>query len=109
MNFSFSDIDIERLFEKPLWQMTGREFCALSQYANSQGGQKTSSPAVVRIAGVKALAEYMDCSESAVYDLKRRGVLNDAVIPTVGRKIVFDGDKARALAAKYKEGNFYNE
>lgn len=108
MNFSFSDIDIERLFEKPLWQMTGREFCALSHYAASQGGQKASSP-VVRIAGIQALAEYLDCSESTIYDLRRRGVLNDAVIPSVGRKVVFDGEKARALAAGYKEGNFSNE
>ena len=109
MKFSLEDIDIERLFEKPLWQMTGREFCALSQYANGQGGQKTSSPAVVRIAGIQALAEYLDCSESTVYDLRRRGVLDEAVIPSVGRKVVFDGEKARALAARYKEGNFYNE
>lgn len=103
------DINIEPLLEKPVWQMTGREFCALSHYANSQDVQKTYSPAVVRIAGIKDLAAYLDCSESTIYDLRRRGVLDDAVIPSVGRKVVFDGEKARALAAKYKQKNLCKE
>ena len=93
--------NIHSLFEKPLWQMTGQEFFELTQYANSQEGRTTTEK--VRIVGVHDLAEYLDCCDSTVYMLKRNGVLDDAVISQVGKKIVFDGEKARALADAYQE------
>lgn len=97
------NINIESLLGKPLWQLTAQEFCALSQYAYSQRGQVSITPDIVRVTGVRALAEYLDCCDSTVFMLRRNGVLDDAIISQVGKKIVFDGDKARQLAAAFQQ------
>jgi len=92
---------IQDLLNKPLWQMTGREFCSLAESVLLH----TPSPAPVRstIIGVRALAEFLGCCESTVYSLRRHRVLDDAIVSHIGRRIVFDGDRARDLANTYKE------
>lgn len=98
-----NNIDIKSLLEKPLWQLTAKEFCALSHYAYTEGGQVTSTHEVVRITGVRALATYLDCCDSTVFMLRRNGVLDEAIISQVGKKIVFNGEKARELAEAFQQ------
>ena len=66
-------------------------------------------PRQILLTGVKKLAEYLECCESTVYMLRRKGVLEDAVVSHVGKKIVFDGEKARALADEYQEQHRKNK
>ena len=50
----------------------------------------------------KELSDYIGCCQSTIYDLKKKGVLDEAIISRVGRKIVFDAEKARVLASNYQ-------
>ena len=98
---------IEGLLEKPVYMMTGEEYLELTHYAlrPTQAGQKAL--------GVHALAVELGCSESTIYALMRApreedgsnvggGVLREAIVSRIGRRIVFDVDKARKLADGYQ-------
>lgn len=95
------DINIEPLLEKPVWQMTGREFCALSRYANSWDNEENAHSEQVICEGVESLAQYLGCSPSKVYELKRNGILDASIIPSVGRRVRFNGNTAQALIKNY--------
>ena len=92
---------IEGLLQKPLWQMTGEEYCQLTHYALSLSPNTGSSPAPPgqKALGVHALAVELGCSDSTVYALMR---LRPAVVSRIGRRIVFDVDTARRLADDYQ-------
>jgi len=82
--------------------MTGAEFVTLYTYActiNSDG--TVEKPAITQINGVGPLADYCVCSVSQIYKLLREGVLDDAIISRIGKRIVFNGDKARELAQAF--------
>ena len=111
-----AEININGLLEKPLWQMTGEEYCQLTQYALSISTGKGSapSPAGQKALGVHALAIEFGCSDSTIYALMRTarrqdgsskggGILKDAIVSRIGRRIVFDVDKARELAKQYQQ------
>ena len=52
--------EILSLLEKPLWQMTGKEFCMLNQYVISiTTGLGSANQSPVHVTGVHALAEYL--------------------------------------------------
>ena len=96
---------IEGLLEKPVYMMTGEEYLELTHYALAKAGQKAL--------GVHALAVELGCSESTIYALMRApreedgsnvggGVLREAIVSRIGRRIVFDVDKARKLADGYQ-------
>ena len=83
---------IEGLLEKPVYMMTGEEYLELTHYA---------------------LANSPNASESTIYALMRApreedgsnvggGVLREAIVSRIGRRIVFDVDKARKLADYYQ-------
>ena len=106
---------IEGLLQKPLWQMTGEEYCQLTHYALSLSPNTGSSPAPPgqKALGVHALAVELGCSDSTVYALMRTpreedgsseggGILRPAVVSRIGRRIVFDVDTARRLADDYQ-------
>ncbi len=96
------NIDIMPLLDKPLWQLTGRELCALTQYAIILGvGEGASSNTNLLCEGVRALAKNLGCSESKVYELRKARVFDDAIVSHIGRTIVFNVDKARSLANQY--------
>lgn len=98
-----ANIDPATLLDKPIWQMSGREFCALTNYANAMN-EALSAPASRHLCrGVRALATHLACSESKIYALRRDGVLDDAVVSRIGKAIVFDGEKARMLAVNNKK------
>ena len=107
---------IEGLLQKPLWQMTGEEYCQLTHYALSLSPNAGSSqaPTGQKALGIHALAVELGCSDSTVYSLMRTprkedgsseggGILRDAIVSRIGRRIVFDVDKARELAKQYQQ------
>ena len=92
---------IDGLLQKPLWQMTGEEYCQLTHYALSLSPNTGSSPAPPgqKALGVHALAVELGCSDSTIYALMRTpreddgsseggGVLKDAIVSRIGRRIV---------------------
>ena len=111
-----TNIDIQGLLEKPVWQMTGEEYCQLTHYALSLAPNTGSSqaPAGQKALGVHALAVELGCSDSTIYALMRTpreedgsseggGILKPAIVSRIGRRIVFDVDKARELATQYQQ------
>lgn len=52
--------------------------------------------------GIQALAAYIGCCPSTIYELKKNDVLRPAIVSQVGKKIVFNAALARELAEKYK-------
>ena len=107
---------IEGLLQKPLWQMTGEEYCQLTHYAISLSPNAGTSqaPTGQKALGIHALAVELGCSDSTVYSLMRTprkedasseggGILKDAIISRIGRRIVFDVDKARELAKQSQQ------
>lgn len=102
MNTIKKSEDAKSLLDKPVWQLFTSELLALIKTLLSQVGISTE-PETVRISGVKALAEYLNCSESTIYALKKKGVLEEATLSHIGRSIVFDGPKARDLASSYQK------
>ena len=96
-----TEININGLLEKPLWQITGEEYCQLTQYALSlsNGTGTAPSPSGQKALGVHALAVEFGCSDSTIYALMRTpreedgsseggGVLKDAIVSRIGRRIV---------------------
>ena len=107
---------IEGLLAKPLWQMNREEYCQLTQYAMSLSPRAETSPAPMgqKALGVHALALELGCSDSTIYALMRAardedgssdggGILKPAIVSRIGRRIVFDVDKARELATQYQQ------
>ena len=89
------------LLGKPVWQMTGEEFMQLARMAiSSDSANGTDSTRYVY--GVNELSTQIGCCASTIFDLKRKGVLDDAIVSRVGRKIVFDVERARVLADAYQ-------
>ena len=91
------------LLNKPIWQMTGAELLTLLSATNK--GVGTSSKEVTRVTctGVHELAEHLKCCDSTIYMLKRNGILDDAIISRIGKKIVFDVNEAREAAAIFQD------
>lgn len=89
--------------DKPIWQISGKEFCALTHFANTLGKEVVvpNSHTNITCIGVRDLALHLGCSESKVYALRKEGVFDNAIVSHIGRSIVFDVDKARSLANQY--------
>ena len=84
---------IEGLLEKPVYMMTGEEYLELTHYAlaNSPNAANRPTQAGQKALGVHALAVEVG-----------GGVLREAIVSRIGRRIVFDVDKARKLADEYQ-------
>lgn len=89
----------------------GRSGHALSL---SNGTGTAPSPSGQKALGVHALAVELGCSDSTIYALMRTpreedgsseggGILKDAIVSRIGRRIVFDVDKARELAKQSQQ------
>lgn len=94
----------EYLLEKPLWQMTGEEFLQLNEL--TRGGsnpQQENNETKVYAHGINELASKLGCCQSTVYSLKKLGILDDAIVSQIGKRIVFDVHKARDLADEYQK------
>ena len=94
---------VESLLAKPIWQMTGEEFLQLNELNNSSAGSSAQSAGSVQYAhGIAELCQMIGCCQSTVYALKKEGVLDGAIVSQIGRRIIFDVDKARVLADEYQ-------
>ena len=96
-----SKFDISGLMEKPIYVMTGKEFVQLAEFALSS--KPSTAPAEpLYVYGIQALAAYIGCCPSTIYELKKNDVLRPAIVSQVGKKIVFNASLARDLADEYK-------
>lgn len=95
-------ININFLLEKPLWQMSGEEFCQLTRYANSCNEEAPTKKERVYARGVQELANQLGCCQSTIYSMKKEGVLDKAIVSRIGKKIIFDVEKAQELAINFK-------
>lgn len=90
------------LLDKPLWQLTGKEYVALHAYAAKKANEKNDTlQTTTRCTGVRELAQFLQCCESKIYAMKRDGVLDGSIVSSIGKSTIFDGEKARELAQAY--------
>lgn len=82
--------------------MNGEEYCQLHKYACQISASSQQPRPNVLCASVHALAEYLGCCDATIYEMKREGVLDDAIVSKIGKKTIFNGEKARQLASAYK-------
>lgn len=103
-NTPTSQDEVRDLMSKPVWQMSGEEFCILTMYANSAAPSSPSSKSAnTRVIGIKELAAYLGCCESTIYAIKKAGILDSAIVSQIGKRIVFDAERARQLADDYQK------
>ena len=83
--------------------MSGEEFCQLTMYANSgcQTGGNTASREYAY--GIHEFGTIIGCFDSTIYSLKKMGMLNDAIVSQIEKKIIFDVEKARRLAEEFQQ------
>ena len=92
------------LLGKPLWQMTGEEFLQLNELTrSSSNSQQENNETKVYAHGINELASKLGCCQSTVYALKKLGILDNAIVSQIGKRIVFDVHKARELADEYQK------
>ena len=84
---------------KMLVQLTVEELAYLIRSILAEDAPAPHNPATC--SGTKELAAHLSCCESTIYALRRDGVLDDAVISQIGRRIVYNIDRARELANEY--------
>lgn len=97
--------DLEKLKEKPLWQMTGEEFLQLQQATVQENNNfpKTATDASKKyVYGILGIAKLFGCSIPTANRIKQSGKISKA-ITQIGRKIIVDADLALELAGR-KEG-----
>ena len=83
--------------------MSGEEFCQLTMYANSSCQAGGNSASKEYAYGIHELGTIIGCCDSTIYSLKKQGVLNDAIVSQIGKKIIFDVEKARRLAGEFQQ------
>lgn len=94
--------NINEILKKSIIQMTGEEFCQLTRYANS-GNESPSSLREKHYAyGVQELADNLGCCPTTIYAIKKAGMLDGAIVSRLGKRIIFDVDKAQQLAQEYQ-------
>lgn len=109
--------NLDILMEKPLGEMTGREFCSLLQYVlegNLKVEKQTSSEVQddfpeLTCYGLYKLHYYIgNISLSRLMALAHEGVLDDAVLYATqsGRVKTYDVEKARNLVNSYLVNNY---
>lgn len=97
--------DVHILLQKPIWQMTGEEFLQLNELTrnSSADSAENGNTSCMLVYGVSDLAKIIGCCQSTVYTLKKQGIFDDAIVSHIGKKIVFDAEKARKLADEYQK------
>lgn len=97
--------NMEELLARPMWQMTGEEYCELMRYALAMDRGISLTPQSIsprrQAIGVPALAKELGCSASTLYSIKHYADFKPALISRIGRKEVFDVEKARTIADDY--------
>lgn len=86
--------------DKPLLTVTVGEFAALMTAILNEGKAVQDTRTTARELG--ELADRLGCGRSKVSELRRLGVLDEAVVSNVGRKAIFDVETAMRLVSEYK-------
>lgn len=92
-------VNANGLLAKPIWQMTGEEFLQLNELTKNEPSEV---PTRSFAHGIGELARMIGCCQSTVYSLKKQGVLESAVVSNIGRRIIFDVERARTLADEHQ-------
>lgn len=92
--------NIKELLAKPLWQLSGEEFCQLFKYAYEQCDVHRDGGSL-RLTGIAALAAYLGCSEAQIYKMKKEGVFNSAIASHIGKTYVFMAEEAQRCVDEY--------
>lgn len=85
--------------DKPLLTVTVGEFSSIIRELLKE----RVTPSDKTVCGLSELAGVLGYGRSKVSELKRLGVLDDAVVSEVGRQTVFDVEKVRALVTIHKK------
>jgi hypothetical protein len=92
--------NINSLKEKPLWQLTGKEFLDLiegsSTKSNTEKFENSKFTEKKYVYGISGIQSLLNCSESSAKRLKKSGTIDEAIIQN-GRKIIIDVEKALEL------------
>ncbi len=84
---------------KPLVSLTAGEFIELLLSAKGP----TAEPVKPEVAfGISELGAKIGCCPATIYSLKKAGALEGAIISHIGKRIVFDVEKARTAANEFK-------
>ena len=102
-------MNITDLKEKPLWQMTGKEFLFLTQ--QDQRLKKENSQSITEeinlkkeyVYGLAGIAQLFGCSIPTANRIKQSGKI-DKAITQIGRKIIVDSELAIELAGRKTGG-----
>ena len=91
-------IEIMPLLDKPVWQLSGREFAALMRNTLMEmETAKEEEPRTRRfVFGLDGICDLFGCSKSTAERIKKSGII-DAAITQVKRKIVVDAEHALQL------------
>lgn len=97
-------MNFEHLLEKPIWQMTGEEFLSLLKNSkrDSEKDLETQSNIIAPssnnkyVYGIRGIANLLNCSISTANRIKKKGVIDKAIIQQ-GRTIIVDAEKALEL------------
>ncbi|MBR6415299.1 MAG: DUF3853 family protein [Bacteroidales bacterium] len=100
---------ITSILDKLVLQMTGSELLQVIDLIKTTCSLPDEGNGPRYVYGISALSDFIGCSPSTIYSLKKEGVLDPAIVSRVGKRIVFDGPMARRLAISHKqetEGSF---
>ena len=96
------NINIDDLLERPLWLLSGREYCALMRHVLSPESTPTNGSGATRQAiGMQHLAKALGCSASLLYGIRHEVDFGPGIVSHIGRREVFDVETIRALADGY--------
>ena len=101
-------MNISDLKEKPIWQMTGREFLHLQESVSSKEKrlQDLEEQAITTkkyVYGLAGIAKLFGGSIPTANRIKQSGKIDQA-ITQIGRKIIVDAELALELAGRKKGG-----
>ena len=101
-------MNISDLKEKPIWQMTGREFLHLQESVSSKEKrlQDLEEQAITTkkyVYGLAGIAKLFGCSIPTANRIKQSGKIDQA-ITQIGRKIIVDAELALELAGRKNGG-----
>jgi hypothetical protein len=92
-------MNLEKIKEKPLFQITAGEFIFLQRGGKTEGDEEGNSITKIDkkyVYGIRGIAGLLDCSQSSANRLKKSGVIDDAITQN-GRKIIVDAELALKL------------
>lgn len=96
---------LDEISRKPVSMLFACELVDLIEDAVILKTKGTQTTVVKRAYGYQELATWLGCSPAKIYDLKKSGVLKDCIVSAIGKKTIFDVDKAREEIAAYNENS----